>query len=445
MMIFVCCHPNCLLYVIGYSFNPWVNPRTIADGPVILQYINDTATKFNISNHIQYRRKVVQVHWSSDTNIYTLNVSDTKSEEILQYKCSFIFFCTGYYSYDKPYQPTFNNMSEYQGKVIHAQFFDNTIDYQDKKVIVVGSGATAVTLVPALAESGASNVTMIQRSPTYIVSLPSTDSLNLKLRTSKYIPTWLANFIIFWRASLLSVYIYWYARRNPLQMKKYIIDGVRKHLTVNGKEIVDVDKHFTPTYMPWDQRLCLTPDQQFFNAIRNGKVQIYTDKISKFTKNGIMLENESNEIEADIIVLATGLNLEVMNNIPIFVDNELINVSETLLYKDMMLTKIPNMTFCMGYINSSWTLKVDMSCRYMCRIINYMSQKNYKKIVVTPNDPLMPQYPMIPNVSSGYILRSISKFPKTGDSFPWIRLSNYVKDLFMFTFSSVTEKEFRYS
>jgi cation diffusion facilitator CzcD-associated flavoprotein CzcO len=336
-------------------------------------------------------------------------------------------------------------MSEYQGKVIHAQFFDNTIDYQDKKVIVVGSGATAVTLVPALAESGASNVTMIQRSPTYIVSLPSTDSLNLKLRTSKYIPTWLANFIIFWRASLLSVYIYWYARRNPLQMKKYIIDGVRKHLTVNGKEIVDVDKHFTPTYMPWDQRLCLTPDQQFFNAIRNGKVQIYTDKISKFTKNGIILENESNEIEADIIVLATGLNLEVMNNIPIFVDNELINVSETLLYKDMMLTKIPNMTFCMGYINSSWTLKVDMSCRYMCRIINYMSQKNYKKIVVTPNDPLMPQYPMIPNVSSGYILRSISKFPKTGDSFPWIRLSNYVKDLFMFTFSSVTEKEFRYS
>ena len=421
------------MFTLGYRFKPWTEAKAIADGPSILNYIKATAAEFGIDRHIRYNQQVMASSWSSETARWTVTV--VHGDETLTYTCNFLLMCSGYYNYDAGYAPSFPGSEHFKGEIVHPQKWTDDIDYAGKRVVVIGSGATAVTLVPSMAEKAA-HVTMLQRSPTYVVSRPASDDVADRLR--RWLPQKLAYMIVRWRNVLRGMYVYQLCKRQPAKIKGMIIGGVKMAL---GPDY-DVAKHFTPTYNPWDQRLCLVPDGDLFRAIKSGRASVATDQIETFTETGIRLQS-GEELPADLVVTATGLELAVLGKMTITVNGKLIDPAKTMTYKGMMYSDVPNMAVVMGYTNASWTLKCDLTCEYVCRLINHMDRHGYAAATPRRSDPTVVEEPWV-NFSSGYIQRSISKMPKQGSKAPWRLNQNYVKDLLALRYGTLSDDAMTY-
>ena len=409
------------MYTLGFRFRPWTNAKAIADGPSILQYVKDTAREFGVDKHIRYQHKAVHASWSSKDSKWTLDVERGPNKQRVKYTCNFLYMCPGYYDYEQGYMPDFPGAGDFEGRLVHPQKWTPDIDYKGKKVVVIGSGATAVTLVPELAKEAA-HVTMLQRSPTYIVSLPSEDKLANFLRS--FLPAKVAYFFTRWKNVLRTMLFYWIARAHPNAMKGLVRAGLKAEL---GPDY-PIREHFKPKYQPWDQRLCLVPDADLFKALRSGKAEMVTDHIETFTAKGIKLKS-GRELEADLVVSATGLNLLLLGGLQATVDGVPVEPPKTMSYRGMMVSDVPNMAFAVGYTNASWTLKCDLVAEYVCRLINYMDKHGYTQCTPRRNDPTLKELPII-DFSSGYVQRSIDQFPRQGDKIPWKLHQNYVKDLF---------------
>ena len=416
------------MYTLGYSFKPWTEAKAIADGPSILKYVRDTGRDYGIDQHIRYGHQVKSAAWSSQDACWTVEaVSGGKAVKVT---ANFLFLCGGYYSYEGGYTPDFPGLDTFKGKLVHPQKWPEDLDYAGKNVVVIGSGATAVTLVPAMAGT-AGHVTMLQRSPTYVVSRPAEDAMANKLR--KWLPAKLAYAIIRWRNVLFGMYFYRVARTKPEQVKQNLVGMVRQHL---GPDY-DVAKHFTPTYNPWDQRLCLVPDSDLFEALKAGKAEVVTDHIETFTPTGIKLKSGA-ELPADIVVSATGLKLEVLNGMQFTVDGRHIDASQTLGYKGMMYDGVPNMASSFGYTNASWTLKCDLTCAYVCRVLNHMAKTGTRQVTPRNTDPTIGHEPWL-DFSSGYVQRAMEKFPKQGSRAPWKLHQNYARDLMDLRYAKIED------
>ncbi|MCR9287910.1 MAG: NAD(P)/FAD-dependent oxidoreductase [Bacteroidetes bacterium] len=418
------------MYTLGYAFRPWKEQKAIADGPSILNYIKETAESDGSDQKIRYNHKVKNATWSSKTAQWTVEVEQIDSGEMIEIACNFLFMCSGYYRYEAGFTPDFKGREDFEGRIVHPQKWTSDINYEDKKVVVIGSGATAVTLVPELAKK-AKLVTMLQRSPTYIMNAPSIDPIASFLR--KILPNKLAYFLSRWKNILMGILFYKVARSKPNFTSKLLKAGVKKAVS---KEI-DINKHFTPKYKPWDQRLCLVPDSDLFEAINKGKATIVTDHIEKFTKEGIQLES-GEHLEADIIVTATGLKMQLLGNMELTVDEKPINYGDLYAYRGMMFNDVPNMAMAFGYTNASWTLKSDLTCEYVCRLLNHMKATGTKVVTPRQNDPNFEEEPII-DFNSGYVLRELDKLPKQGTKRPWKVFQNYLLDVFNFRFSKLED------
>ena len=424
------------MYTLGFSFFPWKEKEAIADGPSILKYLDETSKKFNIDKKIKFNHYVKDASWCSEKSIWTLKVEDKNIMDTVTISCNFIFMCSGYYSYEKGYTPDFDGINEFNGKIMHPQKWDSSIDYSNKEVIVIGSGATAVTLVPEMAKD-AKHVTMLQRSPTYVVSAPQQDPLAIFLQ--KYLPSKLSYFIVRWKNILRQQWYFRLCKKNPKRVKDFIINQVRKSL---GHDY-DVDKHFTPNYNPWDQRMCLVPNGDLFKSIRKKQTSVVTDTIDKFTATGIKLES-GKTLAADLIVTATGLNLEICSNINLKVDGKDINLPDTVTYKGMMFSGVPNLVSTFGYTNASWTLGADLTSEYVCRLLNYMKKSSIKKCCPEANSKIENNDDWL-NLTSGYIKRSKDIFPKQGKRSPWTNNQNFLKDIFQIRYGKINDGEIKFS
>ena len=416
------------MHTLGYRFKPWIHDKSIADGPSILEYINETIDENGLRNNILLNHKVSSSNWNSKKSIWELEIKE--KDQIKTMTCNFLFLCGGYYSYTKPHNPSFKNQDAFTGEIIHPQFWTNEINYHNKKVAVIGSGATAITIVPAIAEK-AEHVSMIQRSPTYVVSGPSEDSVNKFLR--KFLPTKLTYFLIRWKNILWQSFTFFMARRYPERTKNRILELIKDEL---GSDY-DIDKHFTPSYKPWDQRICLVPDSDLFNAIKNKKASVVTDTISEFQSDGILL-NSGKKVQADIIITATGIALNSMNDINVSIDNQIINPNERLTYKGMMLSGVPNFAISFGYVNASWTLRADLTCEYVCRLINLMDKKGVECCKPIEDESAHGDDRLI-DFTSGYFKRGLHLMPKQGNKAPWKNYQNYLKDIFAVRLLSIKD------
>jgi monooxygenase len=422
------------MYTLGYAFKPWTEAKAIADGPSILKYVRDTARDEGIERHIRFGHQVKSAAWSSADAAWT--VEAMRDGAPVRFTCNFLFLCGGYYSYEGGFTPDFAGTETFKGAIVHPQKWPQDLDYAGKQVVVIGSGATAVTLVPEMARTAA-HVTMLQRSPTYVVSRPAEDAFANKLR--ERLPAKLAYAIIRWRNVLFGMFFYRLARRKPEQVKKNIIDMVRAQLGPN----YDVETHFTPRYNPWDQRLCLVPDADLFEALKSGRASVVTDQIETFTPTGLKLKSGA-EIAADVVVTATGLNLQVLNGLSLTVDGRKVDPSRTLSYKGMMYSDVPNLASSFGYTNASWTLKCDLTCEYVCRLLNHMKKTGLRQATPRNTDPDMGETPWL-DFSSGYVQRSIAAFPKQGTKAPWKLHQNYALDLMNLKYASVTDGVMEFS
>jgi cation diffusion facilitator CzcD-associated flavoprotein CzcO len=418
------------MFTLGYRFRPWTASKSIADGPDILSYVTDTAREGGIDSQIRFNHRVVRAEWCSDDARWTVHAERTDTGEQVQVTCGFLFMCSGYYRYDEGYTPAFAGTERFKGRIVHPQNWTDDIEYAGKRVVVIGSGATAVTLVPAMAETAAS-VTMLQRSPTYIVALPAEDPLAKLVR--RLLPTNVAYSVLRWKNVLLTQLSFQLSRRRPKLMKAVIRKGVERELPQG----YDVDTHFKPTYNPWDQRMCLVPDGDLFKAIREGHASVVTDTIETFTEHGIKLTS-GQELEADLVVTATGLNLIALGGMEVAVDATDVDLSERIGYKGMMIEGVPNLGVAFGYTNASWTLKCDLTCGYVCRLLNYMEEHGYDRCTPHNNDPSVEPLPFV-DFNSGYVLRSIDKFPKQGSKAPWRLYQNYAKDIVALRFGSLED------
>ncbi|MCP5433435.1 MAG: NAD(P)/FAD-dependent oxidoreductase [Alphaproteobacteria bacterium] len=424
------------MYTLGYSFRPWTQAKAIADGPSILAYVRDTARENGIEEHIRYRHRMVRASWSSPEARWTVEAERGDTGETVRLTCSFLFMCSGYYKYEAGYEPKFPGTERFAGRIVHPQKWTGDIDYAGKRVVVVGSGATAVTLVPEMAKA-AKHVTMLQRSPTYIVSRPAEDGFANFLR--RILPAKAAYAITRWHHVLFGIYFFQRCRRTPGLVKRLILKRVRKEL---GPDY-DVETHFTPRYKPWDQRLCLVPDSDLFEAIRKGSASVVTDHIETFTEKGIRLKS-GGEIEADLVVTATGLDLQVLGGATFSVDGREVELGTTLNYKGMMYSDVPNMASAFGYTNASWTLKCDLTCEYVCRLLNHMDEHGFTRCVPRNADPSVEPQPWI-DFSSGYVQRAVDKFPKQGSKQPWKLHQNYVLDIFELRFGEIEDGVLEFS
>jgi monooxygenase len=427
------------MFTLGYSFKPWTESKAIADGPRILNYVRETAVENGIDKKIRFGHRVKRSSWSTRDARWTVEAECRTGEgatETVAFTCNFLFSCAGYYRYEDGYTPGFKGTADFAGQIVHPQKWPDKLDYAGKRVVVIGSGATAVTLVPELAKT-ASHVTMLQRSPTYVVSRPAQDVLANKLRRN--LPANLAYQLIRWRNVLLGMYFFQLSRRKPARVKELILKGVRMAL---GPDY-DVATHFTPRYNPWDQRLCLVPDGDLFKAIREKRASVVTREIDTFTSNGIRLKDGS-ELEADIIVTATGLVLEILGGTQVIVDGAPIDFSKKLLYKGMMYSDVPNLASAFGYTNASWTLKCDLTCEYICRLINYMDRHNYRQCMPHNDDPALEAIPHL-EFSSGYVQRALPSMPKQGSRRPWRLYQNYALDIVSLRFGKVDDGVMQYS
>ena len=418
------------MFTLGYSFRPWTESKAIADGPAILKYVNDTAREYGVDQHIRYGHRVVRASWSSATARWTVEVEKGPKKDRARLTCSFLYMCAGYYDYAQGYAPEFPGAWRFKGRIVHPQKWTDDVDYAGKRVVVIGSGATAVTLVPAMADRAA-HVTMLQRSPTYIVTLPSQDLLANFAR--RVFPARLAYAIARWRNVLRAMLFYWVARRLPNVFKGLVRMGIKAEM---GKDY-SVAPHFTPSYEPWDQRLCLVPDADLFKALRAGRASIVTDHVETFTENGIQLKS-GQHLDADLVVTATGLNLLLLGGTQLVVDGKPVDPPKTMSYRGMMVSDVPNMAFAVGYTNASWTLKCDLVAQYMCRLINHMDGHGYTQCTPRRTDPGITEEPII-DFSSGYVQRSIHLFPKAGSKVPWKLHQNYARDLINLRFGRVED------
>src|SRR5437879_9225672 len=364
------------MFTMGYSFKPWIEPKAIADGPRILNYVRETAAENGIDNKIRFNHRVKRASWSSPDARWTVEAERSRggegAAEIVRFTCNFLFMCSGSYKYEEGYTPEFSGSKDFKGRIAHPQKWTDDIDYAGKRVVVIGSGATAVTLVPAMADSGAKHVTMLQRSPTYMAVRPSKDPFATKMR--RRLPLKLAYMVTRWKNVLLGMYFYQMCKRKPERVKELLLGYVRQFL---GPDY-DIGTHFTPRYNPWDQRLCLVPDADFFRGIRQGKVSVVTDHIETFTESGIRLKS-GQELEADLIVTATGLVLVPLGGVKLTVDGRAVDPAKTFIYKGMMYSDVPNLASVFGYTNASWTLKADLVCEYVCRLLNRMDRTGLRQ------------------------------------------------------------------
>jgi len=408
------------MFTLGYSFRPWTESRSIADGSSILRYIRQTASEEGIDKQIRFNHRVVRAEWSTARARWTVTAQRSDTLETVRMSCGFLFVCGGYYRYDEGYTPDFPGMERFAGRIVHPQQWPEDLDYAGKRVVVIGSGATAVTLVPTLAQRAA-HVTMLQRSPSYIVSLPAEDPIANAVR--RVLPARAAYAVARWKSVLVTMLSFQLSRRRPGAMKALVRRGLERRLPSG----YDIDTHFKPRYDPWDQRLCLVPDGDLFAAIGAGSASVVTDRIETFTETGLKLESGA-ELEADVIVTATGLNLLALGGLQFAVDGREIELPETMSYKGMMLGGVPNMAFALGYTNASWTLKCDLTCEYVCRLLNHMDEHGYVQCTPHNRDPSVAALPAI-DFSSGYVLRAIDQFPKQGSRAPWRLYQNYPRDI----------------
>jgi monooxygenase len=422
------------MYTLGYAFKPWREAKAIADGPSILKYVCETAVDDGNDKKIRYNHWVKRASWSTQDAQWTVEAEH--QGQIKRFTCNFIFMCSGYYRYSEGYTPEFMGRERFKGRIAHPQKWTSDIDYANKRVVVIGSGATAVTLVPEMAKD-ASHVTMLQRSPTYIVSMPARDRIANFLRA--ILPTKLAYGITRWKNVLFGMVFFKLSRSKPEWIKRMVMRGVKKEFG----ESPEVLAQFTPHYNPWDQRMCLIPDGDLFNAMKAGKASIVTDTIETFTEKGIKLTS-GRELEADIIVTATGLALEVLGGMQVSVDGRAVDIGKTLCYKGMMYSDVPNMASAFGYTNASWTLKCDLTCGYVCRLINYMSAHNVRQCTPRNRDPNLNTIPFL-DFSSGYVQRSIQKFPKQGSHAPWKLYQNYALDIVTLRYGKVEDGVLEFS
>jgi monooxygenase len=422
------------MYTLGYAFKPWREAKAIADGPSILRYVRETAAENAIDQHIRFNHKVTRASWDSAASAWTVE-AERADGTVARFTCGFLFMCSGYYSYDEGHRPTWEGEGDFRGSIVHPQFWPEDLDYAGKRVVVIGSGATAVTLVPEMAKTAA-HVTMLQRSPTYMASRPAEDALANKLREK--LPPMLAYNLIRARNVLFGMYFFNMARKKPEAVKQRLLEMTRAALP----EGYDVETHFTPKYNPWDQRLCLVPDNDLFEAIKAGSASVVTDQIERFTETGIRLQS-GRELEADVVVTATGLQLQLLGGMEVFVDGEKTEFSKVFSYKGMMYTGVPNLASSFGYTNASWTLKCDLTCAYVCKLLNYMDANGFSE--ARPAHPVdAAEIPWL-DFSSGYVQRSIHLFPKQADKGPWKQHQNYAKDLLALKFGKVNDEAMQFS
>ncbi len=422
------------MYTLGYSFRPWREAKAIADGPSILKYVRDTAAEYGVDGKIRLNHKVRRAAWSSEDAIWTVEAEVGEAREIRRFTCRFLLGCSGYYDYAGGYMPDFPGVERFAGQLIHPQTWPEDLDYAGKRVVVIGSGATAVTLVPAMAATAA-HVTMLQRSPTYVVSRPAEDAFANWLR--RKLPGKLAYGITRWRNVLLTMFFYNMARKQPDKFKAGVLKAVRAQL---GPDY-DVQTHFTPRYKPWDQRLCLVPDADLFRSLREGRASVVTDRIATFTERGVELESGA-ELEADIVVAATGLKLILLSGIEFTVDGERRDLAQSMSYKGMMFSGVPNLAAVFGYTNASWTLKADLTCEYVCRILGHMDRRGLD--ACTPvRDAAVKELPFV-DFSSGYIQRALDQMPKQGETKPWRLYQNYALDMVTLRYGRVDDGTLRF-
>jgi len=424
------------MYTLGYAFKPWTEAKAIADGPAILNYVRQTAKEYDVERHIRFGHRVVRASWSTPDAKWTVEAERGPAKDIVRLSCNFLYMCPGYYNYAEGYTPPFPGIERFKGRVVHPQKWTADVDYKGKRVVVIGSGATAVTLVPELAKDAA-HVVMLQRSPSYIVSLPAQDRVANFAR--KILPAGIAYAIARWKNVLRAMFFYWLARSFPNAMKGLVRAGLRQEL---GKDY-DIRTHFKPPYEPWDQRLCLVPDADLFKSLREGRAEMVTGHIDTFTEKGIRLKS-GRELEADLVITATGLNLLLLGGMQPIVDGQPVDAPKTLSYRGMMVSDVPNMAFAVGYTNASWTLKCDLVAEYFCRLINHMDRHGYRQCTPRRNDPSVVEEPLI-NFSSGYVQRSIDQFPKQGSKMPWKLHQNYARDLLNLRFGSLDDGTMEFS
>ncbi len=416
------------MHTLGYSFKPWRARKAIADGPSIYDYMVETADEYDLHDHIRYHHGLRKASWSSAANQWILEIESTdhpdakRPGERTQLSCNFLFMCSGYFNYERGHRPEFEGSDRFRGRIVDPQFWPEDLDYEDKRVAVIGSGATAITIVPSMAEKAA-HVTMVQRSPSYVVSRPDVDVIANTLR--KFLPAKWAYAITRFKNVQLQRLLYRRTRTDPERIKRLLLDRVRKQLPSN----CDVETHFTPSYDPWDQRLCLVPNGDLFDAINDGRASVVTDHIDCFTESGIQMES-GEKVEADIIVTATGLELKVLGGVEFDVDGKKIDFADTWSYKGMMYSGVPNLAQTFGYINASWTLRADLTSEYVCRLLNRMDERGARRVVarLRPEDEAMPARPWIEDFTPGYMQRMMHLFPKQGDRSPWQNTQNYTAD-----------------
>jgi cation diffusion facilitator CzcD-associated flavoprotein CzcO len=418
------------MFTLGFSFRPWRGKKSIAEGPDILAYLRDTAAEFGIDRRIRYGQRVRSAEWSSEQSRWTVDVEVGEAKQPARYTCNFLFLCSGYYDYERGHAPAFVGSEEFEGRIVHPQFWPDDLDYRGKRVVVIGSGATAVTLVPAMARDAA-HVTMLQRSPSYIVSVPSEDHFGKGLR--RLLPEWLATPILRWKNVLLGMYFYEVCRRWPERAKQFIRDRMAPELPPG----VDPDVHFKPTYQPWDQRVCLVPDNDLFRAMRAGRVSVVTDQAARFTRTGVLLAS-GQELPADIIVTATGLKLLACGGIQLRVDGAVVDPGQALSYKGVMLSNVPNFALSTGYTNASWTLRSELSAAYVCRLLDYLGRHGYVRCVPRCDTAGVEGRPLL-GLTSGYVQRGAGQFPKQGPNAPWLMPQNYILDLLALYFGGVDD------
>ena len=422
------------MFTLGFAFQPWTEAKAIADGPSILRYLGDTARAYGIDRYIEFGRKVASASWTSADSRWTIEFERGSGPEWVT--CNFLHMCAGYYNYAQGYRPAFPGEEAFAGRIVHPQFWPADLDYENKRVVVIGSGATAVTLVPEMARDAA-HVTMLQRSPTYVVSRPAEDAFANKLR--KRLPAKLAYAIVRWRNVLMQMWFYRLTRKKPAQVKKAIIDMARAQL---GPDY-DVATHFTPTYNPWDQRLCLVPDADLFAAIKSGSASVVTDQIESVTASGVRLKS-GRELAADIIVTATGLDLQLMGGLKVTVDGASVDLPKAFSYKGMMYSGVPNLASSFGYTNASWTLKADLTAEYLCRLLNHMVRHGFTECRPVNDNPNLEPEPWL-SFSSGYVQRAIDKLPRQGKHVPWRVHQNYALDLLAFRYGKLEDGVMRFS
>jgi monooxygenase len=424
------------MQTLGYRFRPWTEGKAVADGPSILRYIKETAREGGVDRHIRYNHRAERAEWSTDDAQWTVTASRGDSGETATFTCSFLYVCSGYYKYDQGYSPEFEGTARFEGPIIHPHRWPDDLDYTGKRVVIVGSGATAVTLVPAMAPDAA-HVTMLQRSPSYVIRIPLHDRIANGLR--RLAGDRFSYLLTRWKNIFIAIAIYQLSRRRPRFMRRWLRSGVERSLP----EGYDVDTHFNPDYEPWDQRLCMVPDGDLFKSISDGSASVVTDRIETFTEKGLKLES-GRELEADIVVTATGFDLLAFGGIEFKVDGREINLPETYAYKGLMLSGLPNYAYTLGYTNAPFTLKADLVAQYVCRLLTFMDERDLDICVPIKDDPTVGEARLL-DFEAGYVKRSEHLLPKAGSREPWKLGMSYVHDLVTLRHRPISDGALRFS